>query len=82
VTTFTGPLCPYPGLPRYKGVGDTTKADSFECVDDGDRDDIQPPAPRYLDDGDNYPIEPIDVDHRGGDKHRPSDTLRKNHPKD
>ena len=26
VTTFTRPLCPYPALPRYSGVGDTTKA--------------------------------------------------------
>jgi hypothetical protein len=35
------------------------------CADDGDRDDNQPPDPKYLDDGDNYPIVPIDDrDHR------------------
>jgi len=55
-TTFTRPLCPYPALPRYTGVGDPTKADNFACVADGDSDDNQPPAPKYLDDGDNYPI--------------------------
>jgi len=60
VTAFTRPLCPYPALPRYRGVGDTTKASSFVCVDDSDRDDNQPPAPKYLNDGDNYPIVPID----------------------
>jgi tannase/feruloyl esterase len=68
VTTFTRPLCPYPALPRYSGVGDTTKASSFVCVADRDDDDNQPPAPRYLDDGDNYPIVPIDDDHRDRDK--------------
>ena len=66
VTTFTRPLCPYPALPRYRGVGDTTRADSFDCVDDGAPVDNQPPAPRYLDDGDNYPIVPI---HDGNHKH-------------
>jgi feruloyl esterase len=60
VTTFTRPLCPYPALPRYSGVGDKTKASSFVCVADSDDDDNQPPAPRYVDDGDNYPIVPID----------------------
>ncbi len=60
VTAFSRPVCPYPELPRYKGVGDPTKASSFACVDDGDRDDNQPPAPKYLNDGDNYPIVPID----------------------
>jgi hypothetical protein len=30
------------------------------CAADRDRDDNQPPAPKYLDDGDNYPIVPID----------------------
>jgi feruloyl esterase len=59
VTTFTRPLCPYPALPRYSGVGDPTQASSFACVADTDRDDNQPPAPKYLDDGDNYPIVPI-----------------------
>jgi feruloyl esterase len=66
VTTFTRPLCPYPALARYTGVGDPTKADSFTCVADRDHDDNQPPAPKYLDDGDNYPIVPIrerDRDH-------------------
>jgi feruloyl esterase len=60
VTAFSRPVCPYPALPRYSGVGDTTKASSFACVDDSDRDDNQPPAPKYLNDGDNYPIVPID----------------------
>ena len=60
VTTFTRPLCPYPALPRYSGTGDPTMASSFTCVADLDRDDNQPPAPKYLVDGDNYPIVPID----------------------
>ena len=47
-TTFTRPLCPYPALPRYSGVGDTTKASSFVCVEDSDRDDSQTSAPKYL----------------------------------
>ena len=63
VTEFSRPVCPYPALPRYSGAGDTTKASSFVCVADEGRDDNQPPAPKYLDDGDNYPIVPID----GGD---------------
>jgi hypothetical protein len=41
-------------------VGNTTKASGFVCVDDSDRDDNQLPAPKYLNDGDNYPIVPID----------------------
>jgi len=45
-------------------VGDTTQASSFLCAPDRDRDDNQPPAAQYLDDGDNYPIVPIgDRDH-------------------
>ncbi len=60
VTDFSRPVCPYPALPRYRGVGDPTKASSFVCADDSDRDDNQPPAPKYLNDGDNYPIVPID----------------------
>ena len=56
---FSRPVCPYPALPRYRGTGDTTQASNFVCVDDRDHDDNQPPAPRYLDDGDNYPIVPI-----------------------
>jgi feruloyl esterase len=59
VTAFTRPLCPYPALPRYSGVGDPTKASSFLCTADYDRDDNQPPAPKYLDDGDNFPIVPL-----------------------
>jgi feruloyl esterase len=58
-TTFSRPLCPYPALPRYSGVGDRRQASSFKCVADEDRDDSQPPAPKYLDDGPNYPIVPI-----------------------
>jgi feruloyl esterase len=71
VTDFSRPVCPYPELPRYSGVGDTTKAGSFLCVADRDHDDNQPPAPKYLNDGDNYPIVPInngDQDH-DNDKH-------------
>jgi tannase/feruloyl esterase len=67
VTAFTRPLCPYPALPRYSGAGDPTKASSFACVDDNDRDDNQPPAPKYLDDRDNYPIVPIDDGDHGHD---------------
>jgi feruloyl esterase len=62
VTTLTRPLCPYPALSRYRGVGDPTKAESFDCVDDGEPVDNQPPAPKYLNDRDNYPIVPIDDD--------------------
>jgi feruloyl esterase len=67
VDLFSRPVCPYPELPRYSGVGDPTQASSFKCIEDEDHDDNQPPAPRYLDDGDNYPIVPItlidDQDH-------------------
>jgi feruloyl esterase len=59
VDLFSRPVCPYPALPRYRGVGDTSRASSFVCAADRDRDDNQPPAPKYLDDGDNYPIVPI-----------------------
>jgi feruloyl esterase len=71
VTDFSRPICPYPALPRYSGVGDTTKASSFVCVADSDRDDNQPPALKYLNDGDNYPIVPIDDRDRDhdGDHH-------------
>jgi feruloyl esterase len=66
VTTFSRPLCPYPALPRYNGVGDPTPASSFACVADHDHDHNQPPAPKYLDDGDNYPIVPVtSIDDRG-----------------
>jgi feruloyl esterase len=67
VMAFTRPLCPYPALPRYSGAGDPTKASSFACVADSDRDDNQPPAPKYLDDGDNFPIVPIDDREHGHD---------------
>ena len=59
VQDFSRPVCPYPALPRYSGTGDTTKASSFVCVADDAPDDNQPPAPKYLDDGDNYPLVPI-----------------------
>jgi feruloyl esterase len=68
VTTFTRPLCPYPALPRYRGVGDPTKASSFVCAADRDRDDNQQPAPKYLDDGHNYPIIPTDDYHHSHDR--------------
>jgi feruloyl esterase len=67
VTTFARPLCPYPALPRHSGVGDPTKASSFVCAADRDRDDNQPPAPKYLNDGDNFPIVPIDDRDHGHD---------------
>jgi feruloyl esterase len=73
MTVFSRPVCPYPELPRYRGAGDTTKASSFVCVADRDHDDNQPPAPKYLDDGDNYPIVPVtptdNRDHGHGDDH-------------
>ena len=59
VQDFSRPVCPYPALPRYSGVGDTTIASSFICVADRDHDDNQPPAPKYLNDGDNYPTVPV-----------------------
>jgi hypothetical protein len=62
------PVRPYPALPRYRGVADATKASSFVCVDDSDRDDNQPPALKYLNDGDNYPIVPIDDSTQTHDK--------------
>jgi feruloyl esterase len=65
VQDFSRPVCPYPELPRYSGVGDATKASSFVCAADNDRDDNQPPAQKYLDDGDNDPLVPIgDQDRR------------------
>jgi feruloyl esterase len=30
---YSRPLCPYPKHARYDGVGDPTKAESFDCVD-------------------------------------------------
>ena len=70
--TFPRLVCSYPALPRYSGTGDSTQASSFVCLADEDHDDNQPPAPKYLDDGDNYPIVPItptnDHDH-GHDNH-------------
>jgi feruloyl esterase len=65
VQDFSRPVCPYPALPRYNGLGDPTKANSFVCAADRDHDDNQPPAPKYLNDGDNYPIVPIDGLDRG-----------------
>ena len=38
VQDFSRPVCPYPELPRYSGVGDTTQASSFLCTADSDRD--------------------------------------------
>jgi feruloyl esterase len=71
VTTFARPVCPYPALPRYSGVGDTTKASNFMCAADSDHDDNQPPAPKYRDDGDNYPIIPINKGDRDHDNDPP-----------
>src|SRR5215472_14794993 len=68
VQDFSRPVCPYPALPRYSGAGDGTKASSFVCAADSDRDKNQPPAPKYLDDGDNYPIVPSDDRDRSHDR--------------
>jgi len=43
-------------LPLHSGAGDMTKANSFVCVADENHNDNQPSAPKYVDDGDNYPI--------------------------
>jgi feruloyl esterase len=67
VTDLSRPTCPYPALPRYRGAGAPTKASSFVCAADSDRDDNQPPAPKYVNDGDNYPIVPIDDRNRDHD---------------
>jgi len=56
-------------LPRDARGGDPANPNSFICVDDGEPVDNQPPARRYLDDGDNYPIVPIH-DHRREDHNR------------
>ena len=53
VTDLAHPICPYPAVPRYREVGDPTKAASFVCADYGYRDDNQPTAPKYPNDGDN-----------------------------
>jgi hypothetical protein len=58
-TLCSRPVCPYPALPLHSGAGDTTKASSFVCVADEDHDEDQRPAPKYVNDGDNYPIVPI-----------------------
>lgn len=47
VVDFTRPLCPYPKIAVYKGVGDTSSADSFNCVGDDD-DQNQMPAREFL----------------------------------
>jgi hypothetical protein len=67
---FSRPVCPYPALPRYSGTGDPTQASSFACVADRGHNDNQPPAAKYLNDGDNYPIVPInDSDRRRDHDH-------------
>jgi feruloyl esterase len=73
VTAFSRPLCPYPELPRYSGAGDPTQASSFKCVADKDHDDNQPPAPKYLNDRDNYPIVPLASTSDHGDGHDRAD---------
>jgi feruloyl esterase len=71
VPVLTRPLCPYPALPRYRGVGHPSEPDSFVCVDDGEPVDNQPPAPKYLDDRNNYPIVPIDEPAHGHHANNP-----------
>ncbi|MDB5361646.1 MAG: Tannase and feruloyl esterase [Rhodospirillales bacterium] len=44
---MTRPLCPFPQVPHYKGVGPTTDAASFDCVVD-DSTNNQTEAPEYL----------------------------------
>lgn len=38
---FTRPLCPFPQVAEYKGMGDTTNAANFACVNDNNGDDNQ-----------------------------------------
>ena len=45
VTDVAHPICPYPALPQYREVGDSTKAPSLMYADDGYRDDNQPTGP-------------------------------------
>ena len=47
VADFTRPLCAYPEIAVYKGVGDPSSADSFACVAD-DHDRNQMPAHEFL----------------------------------
>jgi hypothetical protein len=54
------PRLPVSGAAAVLGSGRDAKASNFVCLDDSDRDDNQPPAPKYLNDGDNYPIVPIE----------------------
>jgi hypothetical protein len=39
---------------------------NIACVDDSDRDNNQSPAPKYPNDGDNYPI--VSIDERDREK--------------
>lgn len=43
----TRPLCAYPNVAQYKGAGDVTKAENFQCVAAA-RAKYIPPAPEYL----------------------------------
>ncbi len=48
VLLATRPLCAYPKVARYKGTGDNTKAENFQCVA-APKAKFTPPAPEYLD---------------------------------
>ena len=45
--SMTRPLCVFPKVPRYRGMGDSNEAGSFACVDDLVTDNPTAP-PRYL----------------------------------
>jgi feruloyl esterase len=49
---FQRPLCPYPEIARYKGVGDTTNAANFVCVADH-HDDHNPRFTDFIADDDH-----------------------------
>jgi len=70
MTTLTRPVCPYPELPRYSGVGDTTKASSFVCAADSDQDEptnaaIAGPQKSAVPAGKRHPDLDFDVRVRG-----------------
>jgi feruloyl esterase len=44
---YSRPLCPFPKRARYDGVGDRSRAESFECVD-AERPPLPQIGPSYL----------------------------------
>lgn len=45
---FSRPLCPYPQIARYDGVGPAGLAESFSCAAPARPTRVEPPAERYL----------------------------------